>query len=161
MTEDTQQEDWALKAARQFAESAEGQGLKVPIEAVASVFRQLETVDVDMAGLEPVYSTEEAAQFFSKSTQWLYWGLKPRDQGGGGLFCYPDGRPIEYKKLGKRDIKRFSLSNIKDMGVSLYQNGTIRMPELKEIIRKIQLARSGKWAPKTTGKAARIKRRGR
>lgn len=150
----TQQEDWASAAAREFAESARSSGLSVPIEAVANVFRQIQTVegDFDLGGITRVYSTDEAAQFFGRSTQWLYWGMKPRDDPsgvpGGGLFYYPDGRAIEPERIGVKGIRRFTLDVIKDMSVALYQRGTIKLPELEEIVKRIHLARLGKWAPK-------------
>src|SRR5581483_9480232 len=136
-----------------FAQSASKKGLKVPIEAIADVFRQIETVEIDLSDIERVYSTEEAACFFGKSTAWLYWAMKPREEGGGGLFYYPDkidpvtkeviekGAPIEPERVGQKGIRRFSLDTIKDMGVSLYQRRTIRLDELQEIIKRIRLAR--------------------
>lgn len=136
-----------MTAARLFAESASGEGLSVPVEAVADVFRQLGTIDINLAGISRVYSTEEAAEFFSKSPQWLYWAMKPRDEGGGGLFYHEDGRLIEPQRIGKRGIRRFTLEVIKDMSVSMYQRGTIKTPELQEIIRRIHLARLGRWSP--------------
>lgn len=153
------QEDWATEAAQLFANSAHAKGLKVPIAAVADVFRQMETVDIDLSEIERVYSTEEAACFFGKSTAWLYWGMTPRDEGGGGLFYYPDeidpvtkeilvkGDQIEPERIGIKGIRRFSLDIIKDMSVALYQRRTIKLDELQEIIRRIQLARLGQWEP--------------
>lgn len=145
------EEDWAVIAAKKFAASASAEGLVVPIDAVADVFRQITTAEPDLSGIEPVYSTEEAACFFGKSPQWLYWGMKPRVEGedptGGGLFYYPDGRPIEPQRIGKKGIRRFTLDVIKDMSVALYQRGTIKPDELKEIIRRIHLARTGQWVP--------------
>lgn len=41
-----------------------------------------------MAGVEKVYSTSEAAEFFNKSNQWLYWGMRT------GVFTYPDDTEI-------------------------------------------------------------------
>ena len=171
--------DWAMAAARQFAESAENKGLKVPIEAVAEVFRSIETVDIDLAGIARVYSTEEAAEFFAKSPQWLYWGLTPREEGGGGLFYKqvtdpetgellhdPDTgdplmEPIEPDKHGKRGILRYDLDTIKAMGVSLYQRRTIDKEGLQEIVRKIHMARIGRWEPVPKKKTkSRTKTRG-
>lgn len=158
-------EDWAMAAAQQFAKSAESNGLKVPIEAVAAVFRQIETVDIDLAGITRVYSTEEAAQFFDKSPQWVYWGLKPREEGGGGLFYYPpededsDPVPIEPEKRGQRGILRYDLDIIKDMGVSLYQRRTIDDEGLQEIVRKIHLARIGRWKPVVEKKPKKSRKR--
>jgi hypothetical protein len=142
-----QEEDWAVTAAEAFAQSASKKGLKVPTEAIADVFRQIETVEIDLSDIERVYSTEEAACFFGKSTAWLYWAMKSREEGGGGLFYYPDGRPIEPERVGVKGIRRFSLDIIKNMSISLYQRRTIRLDELQEIVKRIRLARLGRWEP--------------
>ena len=164
-------DDWAMTAAKQFAASASGSGLKVPVQAVAEVFRQIQTVDIDLSGVERVYSSEETACFFDKSPQWLYWGLNLREEGGGGLFYRqvrdpqtgepvidqqtgePLRVPIEPRYIGKRKIRRFTLQIIKDMAVSLYQNATIKTPELHDILGRIQLARLGKWVPEPKKKS--------
>lgn len=151
--------DWADEAARQFAESASGVGLKVSVEAVADMFRQIETVDIDLAGIERVYSTEEAAQFLGRSPQWMYWALKPRADGGGGRFCYPDGSSIEPERLGRKGIRRYSLKIIQEMGVSMHQHATINFEELKAIVRRVQLARMGRWQPVSAKKPGKRKRK--
>lgn len=151
--------DWATDAARQFAESASGAGLKVPIEAVAEVFRQIETIDIDLAGIERVYNTEETAQFFDKSPQWMYWAMKSRADAGGGLFYYPDGTLIEPERIGRKGIRRFNLKIIQDMAVSLYQKGTVHDEGLKDIIRRIQMARLGRWQPTVVKKPSKRKRK--
>jgi len=159
-------EDWAITAARQFAASASGRGLAIPVDAVAEVFRQIETIDVDLSGIERVYNTEEAAQFFDKSPQWMYWAMKPRDDGGGGWFYYPadddHAEPwlIEPERRGAKGIRRFNLKVIQDMAVSLYQKGGMRsIDELQEIIKRVQLARTGRWAPEPPKKKTRRKRK--
>ena len=163
-------EDWAITAARQFAASASGRGLAIPVEAVAEVFRQIETIDVDLSGIERVYNTEEAAQFFGKSPQWMYWAMRSRDDGSGGWFYYalddpdhppldpenPEPRPIEPERHGKKGIRRFNLEVIQNMAVSLYQKGGMRsIDQLQEVVRRVQLAKTGRWAPEPPKKTRR------
>jgi hypothetical protein len=161
--------DWALDAARLFSDSASGMGLKVPIEAVADVFRQIETIDIDLSGIERVYNTEETAQFLGKSSQWMYWALKPRAEGGGGQFTRqirdPDTDevlsevPIEPERIGKTGIRRYTLKVIQEMGVSMHQHATIDFDELKEIVRRVQLARLGRWQPVVKKKTKRKRKK--
>lgn len=168
--------DWALDAARLFSDSASGMGLKVPIEAVADVFRQIETIDIDLSGVERVYNTEETAQFLGKSSQWMYWALKLRDDNGGDQFYRPavdpvteeplfdeEGNPvmerIEPKRIGKKGIRRYTLKMIQEMGVSMHRNATVDYEELKDIVRRVQLARLGRWQPVEKKKTKRKRKK--
>ena len=40
-----------------------------------------------LEGVEKSYSTSQAAKFFGRSNQWLYWGLRE------GIFTYKNGDP--------------------------------------------------------------------
>jgi len=168
MPEHKGEEDWALVAARQFSESAQGMGLKVPPEAVAEVFRQIETIDIDLTGVTRVYNTEEAAQFLGRSPPWMYWALTPREKGGGDVFYAPDPddpdaapRRVEPERLpGTKGIRRYTLATIREMGVAMHHNATIDYDELKAIVRRIQLARLGRWQPVVKKKSKR-KRKGK
>lgn len=151
--------DWADAAAREFAASAHGVGLKVPTALVAKVFRQIETVDIDLSGMERVYSTDLACQFFNRSPQWLYWAMNPRDENGGGLFYDEGGNLIEPEMVGVKNIRRFSLEVIRQMGASWYRMGGIDLPGLEEIIRKTKLAAIGQWAPDPDKKPPKRKRK--
>jgi len=49
---------------------------------------------------------------------------------------------------------------IQDKAVSLYQKGGMRsIDELQEIIKRVQLARTGRWAPEPPKKKTRRKRK--
>jgi hypothetical protein len=131
------------------------------------------------AGLDPVFSTTEAAQFFDRSNQWLYWGLRKR------VFTDKEGTPIdperikgaEAKKVSLHDgRRRFTLPILKDILHSSYNRGNITDDELKIILRRIKIAElggdwreregwrfiSGKWlhpsrCEKVNGKWVKIK----
>jgi hypothetical protein len=84
--------------------------------------------------VEKVYSTQEAAQFFEKSNQWIYWGLREK------VFTYPDGSPIEPTRIGKAGRRRFTLPILREMALSWYRRGNVKEDELKMILHKISKA---------------------
>jgi hypothetical protein len=90
-----------------------------------------------LAGVEKVYSTSEAAQFFGKSNQWLYWGMR------NNIFTQPDGSKIEPERIGKGGRRRFTLPVIRDIALSCYRRGNLKEPELKDIMVKIARAEQG------------------
>lgn len=90
-----------------------------------------------LAGVEKVYSTSEAAQFFGKSNQWLYWGMR------NNIFTQPDGTRIEPERIGKGGRRRFTLPVIRDIALSCYRRGNLKEPELKEIMVRIARAEQG------------------
>ena len=91
------------------------------------------------AGVEPIYSTKEAAEFFDRSNQWLYWGLREK------VFTHEDGTPIELDRDGdpRKGRRRFTLSIIKDIMQSSYRRGNLSPEELKAIMRRIKFAERG------------------
>lgn len=80
--------------------------------------------------LEKSYSSKEVAtQFFGKSTQWLYWGMRDEDPDGNPIepvFSYPDGTPIEPIKIGKGQRRRYTLPIIKEMAAACYRRGNLK-----------------------------------
>ena len=92
-----------------------------------------------LEGVEKVYSTGEAAKFFGRSNQWLYWGLRE------GIFTYKDGTPIlpERAENGRR---RFTLPLIREIAKSCYRRGQIQETELEEVMAKVLLAQYGPQA---------------
>lgn len=99
------------------------------------------------SGIQKYYSTREAASFFpgnsgadneSKTDQWLYWGMREK------IFIYPDGRIIEPHMIGKR--KRFTLPIIYEIALSCHRRGILPEDELKEVLKRILLARYGESA---------------
>jgi hypothetical protein len=96
------------------------------------------------SGVEPIYSTTEAAQFFDRTTQWIYWGLR----GDPPVFVRTDGSPIIPDRLGPppRGRRRFTLPIIKEILLSSYRRGNISSEELNRILRRILInERGGDW----------------
>lgn len=91
------------------------------------------------AGLEPIYSTTEAAEFFERSNQWLYWGLR------NGVFEDDDGNSIDPDRIGdpKTGRRRFTLTIVKQILLSSYRRGNIEPDELTRILRRIKIAKAG------------------
>lgn len=114
--------------------------------------RQIEDIsDEDLlreAGVVPVYSTTEAAQFFDRTNQWLYWGLGRDEEGHAPIFVHPDGTPITPEWIGEVGVgrRRFTLPIIKDILLSSYRRGNIEPEELKRILRRIRINElGGEW----------------
>lgn len=112
----------------------------------AEVFPNLDGM-IAASGIQKYYSTEEAAQFFpgnsgkngkSKTDQWVYWGYRTK------IFIYPDGRIIEPHRVGKR--MRFTLPIIFEMAMSCHRRGILKEEGLKEVLRRILIARYGEEA---------------
>ena len=105
--------------------------------------------DQILAGVDKVYNTEDAAAFFpgkcgrdgkSKTDQWMYWGLRNK------IFLYADGRPIEPIQIGKGKRRRFTLPIIEEIALSCYRRGNLKEEELKEVFRRILIAKYGESA---------------
>ena len=114
--------------------------------------RQIEDISDEQllaeAGVVPVYSTTEAAQFFDRTNQWLYWGLGRDEEGHAPIFVHPDGSPIEPEWIGnpREGRRRFTLPIIKDILLSSYRRGNIEPEELKRILRRIRINElGGEW----------------
>jgi hypothetical protein len=114
--------------------------------------RQLEDISDEQlladAGIVPFYSTTEAAEFFDRTNQWLYWGLgRDSDKGKGPIFIYTDGTPIEPDRIGDNPgRRRFTLPIIKEILLSSYRRGNIEPEELKKILRRIRINElGGEW----------------
>jgi len=103
------------------------------------------------AGVEQVYSTNDVGDFFDKSNQWLYWGLRDKDADGNPIpqvFQYEDGTPIVPERVGDPEVgrRRFTLPIIKAILMSSYRRGNIDPDELKKILRRIRIAElGGNW----------------
>lgn len=103
----------------------------------------VESTDDDdelMAGVEKVYSTAQAAEFFGKSNQWLYWGLR------NNIFVDVTGEAIEPVRIGKGKRRRFTLPIIREIALACYRRGNLKEDELKAILRKILIAEHGESA---------------
>lgn len=91
------------------------------------------------AGVEPIFSTSEAAEFFDRSNQWLYWGLREK------VFTYDDGTPIVPDRIGDavHGRRRFTIPILKEIMKSSYRRGNVDYDQLKIIMRRIKLAERG------------------
>jgi hypothetical protein len=112
--------------------------------------RQIEDISDEQlladAGVTLFYSTTEAAQFFDKTNQWLYWGMGRDAKGGPPVFVLPDGTPIQPERVGEDGRRRFTLPIIKDILLSNYRRGNIEPEELKKILRRIRINElGGEW----------------
>jgi len=99
------------------------------------------------AGVDQVYSTNDVGDFFDRSNQWLYWGLRQED-GKPPVFTYEDGSPIVPERVGDPELgrRRFTLPIIKAILMSSYRRGNIDPDELKKILRRIRIAElGGNW----------------
>ena len=93
------------------------------------------TVTKMLSGVERFYSTSEAAKFFGKSTQWLYWGMR------NNIFTYENGSPIVPHQIGKGGRRRFTLHVITEIALSCRRRGNLKESDLKDIL--IRVARAG------------------
>lgn len=113
--------------------------------------RQIENITDEQlladAGVTLYYSTTEAAQFFDKTNQWLYWGMGRDAKGGPPVFVMPDGTPIVPERVeGPDSRRRFTLPIIKEILLSSYRRGNIEPEELKKILRRIRINElGGEW----------------
>lgn len=91
------------------------------------------------AGVEPIFSTSEAAEFFDRSNQWLYWGLRE------GVFTHADGTPIDPDRIGHpvKGRRRFTVPLLKEIMKSSYRRGNLDADQLKTIMRRIRYAEMG------------------
>lgn len=90
-----------------------------------------------LAGVKKVYSTSEAAKFFGKSNQWLYWGMR------NNIFVDENGHTIEPERIGKGGRRRFTLPVLEEIAKSCYRRGNLKEPELHSIMVKIARAKRG------------------
>lgn len=91
------------------------------------------------AGVEPIFSTSEAAEFFDRSNQWLYWGLREQ------VFTGTDGTPIDPDRIGHpvRGRRRFTIPILKEIMKSSYRRGNLTGEQLTTIMRRIKMAEEG------------------
>lgn len=93
-----------------------------------------------LEGVEKMYSTAEAAAFFGKSNQWLYWGMRNK------IFVDANGSLIEPIRIGEGRRRRFTLPCIREIALSCYRRGNLKEDGLKEVFRKILIAEYGENA---------------
>lgn len=110
---------------------------------VAAIHFDSETL---MGGVDKVYSTKQAAAFFGRSTQWIYWGLRKDPETGEQVFAYRDGTPIQPIRVGKGARRRFTLPIIREIALCCYRRGNIKEGELQEVMARILVAEFGEQA---------------
>lgn len=106
-------------------------------------------------GVEPIFSTSEAAEFFDRSSQWLYWGLREK------IFTTEDGTPVVPDRIGHptRGRRRFTVSILREIMKSSYRRGNLDGEQLKVIARRIKYAEQGaEWREMEGWKYARLAR---
>lgn len=98
-----------------------------------------------MADIEPIVSTTEAAEYFDRTSQWMYWGLKPDDQTGEHVFVWPDGTPIVPERIGDpvTGRRRFTMPILRAILQASYRRGNIESGELQTVIRRIRYTELG------------------
>lgn len=99
-----------------------------------------------LEGVEKVFSTSKTAEFFGRSTQWMYWGLRPDPRTKEHPFSYKDGTPILPERVGAMGKRRFTLPIIKEIALCCYRRGSFSEEELQAIMEKILLAEFGRRA---------------
>jgi hypothetical protein len=95
------------------------------------------TDDELMEEREKYFSTAEAAGFFNKSNQWLYWGMRNE------IFLDPEGKPIEPLRVGKGRRRRFNLEIIEQIALACHRRGNLSEDDLRVVLRKILIAKHG------------------
>lgn len=100
---------------------------------------------LNAAGIEPVVSTAEAAEYFDRTTQWIYWGLKPDPVTGEVRFVWPDGTPIAPDRIGdpEHGQRRFTTPILMAILQSCYRRGNVSTEDLKKIVRRIRYTEMG------------------
>lgn len=91
------------------------------------------------AGIEQIFSTSETAEYFDRTNQWLYWGLREK------IFVDQEGNPIVPERIGdpERGKRRFTMDIIKEILLSSHRRGNIDRDELTVILRRIALTELG------------------
>lgn len=102
--------------------------------------------DLLMEGVEKAFSTSQAAEFFGRSTQWVYWGLRKDARTGEQVFVYRDGTPIQPERVGKMGKRRFTLPIIREIALCCFRRGNLTEDELEAVMARILLAEFGKKA---------------
>lgn len=98
-----------------------------------------------MADIEPIVSTTEAAEYFDRTSQWMYWGLKPDAETGEHVFVWQDGTPIVPERIGDpvTGRRRFTMPILRAILQASYRRGNIESGELQTVIRRIRYTELG------------------
>jgi hypothetical protein len=88
-----------------------------------------------VAGVERWYSGAETARFFGRTSSWIYERIANKK------FTHTDGTLVEPVLVD--GTMRFTLDIIREIALSMYRRGTIKMPELQLVLRRITQAEVG------------------
>lgn len=115
------------------------------LEALEAQVNSMSNAELmEAAGIEPIYSTSEVADFFNRTPQWVYWGMRP-DEHGHIPFVWDDNTPIVPERIGDPETgrRRFTLRLLKAILRVSYKRGNILPDELKTILRRIYIDEHG------------------
>ena len=147
MTDDDQSSNPEWEDPPQLPAEVQGSWDEFRRHAIAQHFTEESLTD----SVEKVYSTSQVANFFGRSNQWVYWGLRPDPETGAQVFSYKDGSPILPERVGRGSRRRFTLPIVREIALSCYRRGQIKEEELTAIMAKILLAEFGPQAFANTG----------
>lgn len=87
---------------------------------------------------EQIFSTSEAAEFFDRSSQWIYWGLREE------IFHDENGVPVQPTRKGQgRGQRCFTVPILRSIMISAYERGSFSPEHLRIINRRIKYAEIG------------------
>lgn len=132
-----------------------------PDQEIEALDRMTDAELLAEAGIEPIVSTTEAAEYFDRTSQWIYWGLKPDENTGERIFVWPDGSPIIPERIGDplSGRRRFTTPILRAILAACYRRGNITDDELKIIIRRIRYTELGvEWRQREGWKFADLGR---
>jgi hypothetical protein len=117
----------------------------VPSQELRDLEKATDSDLMAMAGIEPIVSTTEAAEYFDRTSQWMYWGLKPDEHTGEHIFVWPDGSPIVPERIGDpvTGRRRFTTPILRAILQASYRRGNIEPGELQVVIRRIRYTELG------------------
>lgn len=109
---------------------------QTPLPPVADMTEEEMMADV---GISPIFSTAETAEFFGRTNQWLYWGMREN------IFTDEEGSPLklEWSESKGQTRRRFTIPIMENILRSSYRRGNINPDELKTILRRIMYAKRG------------------
>lgn len=116
-----------------------------PVDPIEAIMRMTDEELMAEAGVEPIFSTSEAAEFFDRSNQWLYWGLREK------VFVNENGQPLIPDWVGdmSRGRRRFTIPIIREIARSSYRRGNFDLEHLKKVMIRARYAELGiEWREK-------------
>ncbi len=112
-------------------------------------------VDIDLdgdplseAGIERTYTTKQAAEFFDKSVNWMYWGEgDPNRLDSNGnpdpdppKFVRRDGTPVVPMRAGlgrKNQYRQWTLEDLRHIAIACYDRKNITEEAMVAILKRV------------------------